>query len=245
MSNQESATPQIAWLTALPRLEDLPQVDAGGYDPARVRECASRSTRSVDMRCSRRPRPRVLQAAGKTGTSTPRDMPCAWTRCTSSAPPQSSPTRSSATRNAIVDAARASAEASRTRGTAPIEHAEPAVAPSIAAAPPLEPAPVVEPKPTVPAPPLSPPDDPVATEPELTVEERARQRVDAAARAAGLTPTKRRSSPGAEQPDDATDSDVPAGSESPASGSSAAEDDAPSPPPDSPPPADEQGDGTR
>src|SRR5918911_2837560 len=68
MSTQEPERAQPAALTSLPRLEDLPQAEAGGYDPDAVREAFESFRRhAVQLQAQLR----VLQAAGKTANVDP------------------------------------------------------------------------------------------------------------------------------------------------------------------------------
>src|SRR5438094_7539865 len=67
MSTQEPV-PQPATLTSLPRLEDIRQVDGGGYDPDGVRDAFDAFRRhSLQLQAQLR----VLQAAGKTASVDP------------------------------------------------------------------------------------------------------------------------------------------------------------------------------
>src|SRR3712207_912795 len=69
MSTQEPGqTPAAPGLTALPRLEDLPQTEGGGYDADRVREAFDAFRRhSAQLQAQLR----VLQAAGRTASVDP------------------------------------------------------------------------------------------------------------------------------------------------------------------------------
>src|SRR5918912_3654849 len=69
MSTQETGSaPQAPALTALPRLEDIPQLPGGGLDPERVREAFDNFRRhALQLQAQLR----VLQAAGKTANVEP------------------------------------------------------------------------------------------------------------------------------------------------------------------------------
>src|SRR5919199_4353658 len=68
MSTQEPERAQPAALTSLPRLEDLPQAQDGGYDPDAVREAFDNFRRhALQLQAQLR----VLQAAGRTANVDP------------------------------------------------------------------------------------------------------------------------------------------------------------------------------
>jgi F0F1-type ATP synthase membrane subunit b/b' len=68
MSSPESHTPQIAAVSPLPRLEELPRTRDGGYEPDAVRDAFDTFRRlALQMQAQLR----VLQAAGKSGAVEP------------------------------------------------------------------------------------------------------------------------------------------------------------------------------
>src|SRR5919199_112733 len=68
MSTQEPERAQPAALTSLPRLEDIPQVEGGGYDEDAVREAFDNFRRhALQLQAQLR----VLQAAGRTANVDP------------------------------------------------------------------------------------------------------------------------------------------------------------------------------
>src|SRR5471032_2192636 len=67
-TNEPGSAPQLAALTSLPRLEDIPQAAGGGYEPDRVREAFEAFRRhALQLQAQLR----VLQAVGSTANVEP------------------------------------------------------------------------------------------------------------------------------------------------------------------------------
>src|SRR5665213_3355372 len=67
-TNEPGSAPQLAALTSLPRLEDIPQAAGGGYEPDRVREAFEAFRRhTLQLQAQLR----VLQAVGSTANVEP------------------------------------------------------------------------------------------------------------------------------------------------------------------------------